>query len=61
MNPLLSFPKAGVAVFCQAHGIRRLAVFGSVLRADFGPGNDIDVLVGFDPDRIPGLLGIAGM
>ena len=36
-------------------------VYGSALRADFGPDSDIDLLVEFEPDRIPGLLGIAGM
>lgn len=47
--------------FCQANGIRRLAIFGSALRDDFGPESDIDVLVEFQADRIPGLLGLAGM
>ncbi|MYC97566.1 MAG: nucleotidyltransferase [Caldilineaceae bacterium SB0661_bin_32] len=41
--------------------MRRLAVFGSALRDDFGPDSDIDLLVEFEPERIPGLLGIAGM
>ena len=61
MNSQLSIPKAGLAAFCRTHGIRRLALFGSALRADFGAESDIDVLVEFVPDRIPGLLGIAGM
>jgi len=61
MNPQLSIPKDELAVFCRAHGIRRLAIFGSALRADFGAESDIDVLVEFAPDRIPGLLGVAGM
>lgn len=47
--------------FCRRHHIRRLALFGSVLRADFGPQSDIDVLVEFDPEHIPGLFGIARM
>ena len=58
MNPKLSFPKAELAAFCRAHGIRRLAIFGWALRADFGPESDIDVLVEFAPDRVPGLLGM---
>jgi predicted nucleotidyltransferase len=41
--------------FCRRHHIRRLAVFGSVLRDDFGPDSDIDVLVEFEPGRTPGL------
>jgi len=40
--------------FCQRHGIRRLALFGSALRCDFGPDSDVDVLVEFEPERIPG-------
>lgn len=61
MNAQLSIPKSELADFCQAHGIRRLAIFGSALRADFGPESDIDVLVEFAPDHAPGLLGVAGM
>ncbi len=54
MNPQLSIPKAELAAFCRAHGIRRLSVFGSALRDDFGPESDIDVLVEFEPGRAPG-------
>lgn len=61
MNAHLSVPRADLAAFCRAHGIKRLALFGSALREDFGPDSDIDLLVEFEPDRIPGLLGIAGM
>lgn len=41
--------------FCQEHGIRRLSVFGSIVREDFQPGSDVDVLVEFEPGRTPGL------
>ena len=61
MIPQVSVSKIALAAFCQEHGIKRLAIFGSALREDFGPESDIDVLVEFEPDRIPGLLGIAGM
>ena len=55
-------PKDAIAAFCREHGIKRLAVFGSALRADFRPGSDIDLLVEFEPDRVPGLsFGIARM
>ena len=40
--------------FCQKHHIRQLSFFGSVVRDDFGPQSDIDVLVEFEPDHIPG-------
>ena len=61
MNSQVSVSKTALAAFCQEHGIKRLAIFGSALREDFGPESDIDVLVEFEPDRIPGLLGVAGM
>ena len=41
--------------FCRRHHIRRLAFFGSVLRNDFGPESDVDVLVEFEPGYVPGL------
>ena len=41
--------------FCRANHIRKMSLFGSVLRADFGPESDIDILVEFEPDHIPGL------
>jgi uncharacterized protein len=41
--------------FCRRHHIRRLAFFGSVLRHDFGPESDVDVLVEFEPGHVPGL------
>ena len=44
-----------IADFCRRHYIRRLALFGSVLRQDFRPDSDIDVLVEFEPDHVPGL------
>jgi predicted nucleotidyltransferase len=45
-----------VAAFCREHGISRLALFGSVLRDDFGPESDVDVLVHFEPGRTPGFF-----
>jgi uncharacterized protein len=51
----LKFPKEKIAEFCRKHHIKKLAVFGSILRPDFREGSDIDVLVEFDPDHIPGL------
>ena len=44
-----------VAAFCRRNHIQRLAFFGSVLRDDFGPESDVDVLVEFEPGRTPGL------
>lgn len=45
--------------FCTAHGIRRLRLFGSAVHGRLGPDSDIDLLVEFEPNRTPGLLGIA--
>jgi len=53
--------KADIAEFCRRNQIRRLALFGSVLRGDFHPESDIDVLVEFEPAHVPGLFGIARM
>lgn len=61
MNAHKSVEKAELSAFCEANGVRRLAIFGSALRDDFGQESDIDVLVEFQADRIPGLLGLAGM
>ena len=61
MHPQIPVLKDALAEFCQEHGITRLAVFGSALREDFGPESDIDLLVEFESDRIPGLLGVVSM
>ena len=53
-------PKERLAEFCRKHHIRRLALFGSVLREDFRPESDIDVLVEFEPGHVPG-FGIIDM
>ena len=47
--------KAKLAAFCRRHHIRRLSLFGSVLRDDFGADSDVDVLVEFMPGHTPGL------
>jgi uncharacterized protein len=47
--------------FCKRHYIKKLAVFGSYLREDFGPESDIDFLVEFDSDHIPTFFDVAGM
>jgi hypothetical protein len=54
-------PKDLIEDFCKRRHIKKISVFGSYLREDFGPESDIDLLVEFDPEHIPGLLDIAGM
>jgi predicted nucleotidyltransferase len=48
--------KDKIAEFCQRHSIRKLAFFGSVLRDDFRPGSDVDVLVEFIPGAAVGFF-----
>ena len=48
MNPGIEIPMGRVAEFCERNRIRRLALFGSVLRDDFTPESDVDVLVEFE-------------
>lgn len=55
----IEFDRERLAEFCRERHIRRLAVFGSALRSDFGADSDIDLLVEFEPDHVPGLFGIA--
>ena len=55
MQPTLELPRQRIAEFCRRHHICKLALFGSILRPDFRPDSDIDVLVEFEPGRIPGL------
>lgn len=57
----ISLPAKKVAEFCQRHRIRRLALFGSVLRDDFREDSDVDVLVEFEPNTRVGLIRLAGM
>ena len=55
MEALLTVPKDKIAEFCRRHHIRKLWLFGSVLSPDFRADSDVDVLVEFDADHIPGL------
>ena len=60
-QPKINIPKKEISKFCRRHSIRRLALFGSVLRNDFRAASDVDVLVQFEPGHIPGLMRMAGM
>ncbi len=51
----IRIPRKKITDFCRRNYIRRMAFFGSVLREDFGPDSDIDVLVEFEPGHVPGL------
>ena len=51
----LTLPLDEIIAFCERYPIRRLSVFGSVLRDDFSPESDIDILVEFEPGAQIGL------
>jgi predicted nucleotidyltransferase len=51
----IAIPAERLAEFCRRHHIRKLSLFGSVLRDDFRPESDVDVLVEFEPGHTPGL------
>ncbi|MFH0794578.1 MAG: nucleotidyltransferase family protein [bacterium] len=57
----IRIPQEEIAEFCRKNHIRRLALFGSVLREDFRPDSDVDLLVEFKPGCPVGLIGLAGM
>ena len=57
----ISVPKDRIAEFCKCNQIRRLSLFGSVLREDFGPDSDVDVLVEFEAGTRVGLIRLSGL
>jgi hypothetical protein len=61
MATAIAIDRPKIADFCRRCHIRKLALFGSVLRPDFGPESDVDVLVEFEPGHPVGLLRLAGM
>ena len=61
MKPRVSIDQERLAAYCRRHQVRRLSLFGSVLREDFSPESDVDVLVEFEPGARVGLIGLAGM
>lgn len=52
---IVALDDAKIAQFCRRHYISKFAVFGSALRGDFAADSDLDVLVEFEPGRVPGL------
>lgn len=57
----IDIPHEKIAEFCQRNHISKLSLFGSVLRSDFGPDSDIDMLVEFMPGQRIGFFELAGM
>jgi predicted nucleotidyltransferase len=61
MGNHLNLDSKQIADFCKRNHIRKLSLFGSVLREEFGPDSDVDVLVEFEPGHRVGLIRMAGM
>jgi len=61
VNRKLPVAEADLGAFCRRNQIRKLSLFGSVLRDDFGEGSDIDVLVEFKPGARVSLLDVVRM
>lgn len=61
MSPQVVVDQTRLAEFCRRHHIRKLSFFGSVLGESFRPESDVDVLVEFEPEHVPGLLTLAGL
>ncbi len=61
MRIQIEMPKEKVVAFCRRNHICSLALFGSVLRDDFRPDSDVDVLIEFEPGREPGLMELIGI
>jgi len=55
----IDVPKDRIAAFCRRYHIRELSFFGSVIRADFRPDSDVDVLVEFEEGHTPGFIRLA--
>ncbi|RLF66596.1 MAG: nucleotidyltransferase [Thermoplasmata archaeon] len=56
MRPNIRIPKKKISDFCRKHHIRKLSLFGSVLRDDFGSESDVDCLVEFEEGHTPGFF-----
>ena len=61
MNPNLHVPTADIARFCQSHGVRALALFGSATRADFREDSDVDVLIDIKRETRLGFVALQKM
>ncbi|HUT01364.1 MAG TPA: nucleotidyltransferase family protein [Phycisphaerae bacterium] len=61
MNPSVRIDRGKIAEFCRKWKVTQLALFGSVLRDDFGPDSDVDVLVSFADEARPGLFELCRM
>ena len=61
MPARIPIDREAIAAFCRRYHIRRMALFGSVLRDDFRPDSDVDVLVEFEPGQAVGFFRLVNM
>ena len=61
MRARIALDSAAIAAFCEHHPVRKLALFGSVLRDDFGPDSDVDILLEFEPGARVSLFDMVDM
>ncbi len=57
----INLSKQAMADFCKKNHIHKLSAFGSILRDDFNPESDVDMLVEFEPKKVVGFIRLAGM
>ena len=61
MHTVLNLDKHTLQQFCESHSIRKLALFGSQAKGNAGPDSDVDLLVDFELESVPGLIRMAAM
>lgn len=61
MHPALHLDEQALKLFCESHRIRSLALFGSQAKGTARADSDVDLLVDFEPDGVPGLMGMAAL
>jgi predicted nucleotidyltransferase len=61
MTARIDIPRDAISAFCRQHHVRKLSLFGSVVRDDFSPESDIDVLVEFEPGKAPSIAAFLQM
>ena len=61
MHPVLHLDEQALKLFCESHRIRSLALFGSQAKGTARADSDVDLLVDFEPDGVPGLMGMAAL
>jgi len=58
---MITISREKVADFCRRYHVVKLAFFGSILRQDFRPDSDVDILIEFELEHIPGLFGLSAI